>query len=130
MDDILKWITAKRDSRCAQCQSPINVGDRAYWSKQQQKVWCKKCAPAPDEKEGVKEQEKSSRQTTMMLHKCDLCAVGVPAAELTMAYTVKHECYRICSFCRRVITCQAWAKMAGLWVVAKKPENANPEANE
>jgi hypothetical protein len=45
-----------------------------------------------------------------------------------MFYNAQHEAYRVCSFCQRVILCQAHAKIAGFWVVARRPGSVTEKA--
>lgn len=37
------WMTAKRDGTCAECEGPINAGDRMVWEPDQRRGYCAGC---------------------------------------------------------------------------------------
>lgn len=137
MTEESEWrtIDARMPGECRLCKTAVQVGEKCLYSWKQKAVWCKKCAELmghalSDNSSQKKDQPSSSnrpseeQETGREYPNYDTCSLcGKRARDCQTAFTIGDFIqYRVCGFCARVLTCQAHAKMAGLWVVPRKPK--------
>lgn len=138
MTDLVFYANG-RAMKCDGCDAPVGDKDARFWDKSTKKRYCEKCGK---DRGGVTASEASTPQSTSRASntpqiqqevshndaKCDLCGQWYAGREGGMFYNAEHEAYRVCAFCQRVILCQAHAKCAGFWVVAKRPRSEEAKA--
>ena len=123
--DTIKWPKG-----CATCGDMVNTTGWLF----DHQLYCEKHKPVGGGTTGGgssnanKEQPSVSSTGTHNDAKCDLCGQWYAGREGGMFYNAEHEAYRVCAFCQRVILCQAHAKTAGFWVVAKRPRTEEAKA--
>jgi len=138
-----RWIKSSRPGRCRQCSTAIQTGEMCLYSWKQREIWCLQCA----ESMGHRPERNSSggtpggtsggvsgeAQTEPIrplsngivndIIVCSLCGERISRARATTYFgRDSFTQYTVCDFCARVIICQAHAKIAGLWVVPRRPE--------
>jgi hypothetical protein len=123
----LRYYANGRAMKCDGCDAPVGEKDDRYWDSETKKRYCSKCG---NDKGGRPTSTQTTNQPSPSSTdaKCDLCGQNYPAKEGGMFYNAQHEAYRVCSFCQRVILCQAHAKIAGFWVVARRPGSVTEKA--
>ena len=107
---------------CAACGVPVLAGASGWLHNG--KLYCEACKPG----DGVAQARLEPNvppPVPIAYGKCSLCGEQVPEKELGYFTNAKLESFRVCGFCRRVNTCAAYSKIAGLWVVTKRPEAEN-----
>jgi hypothetical protein len=126
--DTIKWPKG-----CATCGVMVNTTGWLF----DHRLYCEKHKPVgsgggnhteggSDGHSNASKEDKISTQSNDA--KCDLCGQWYHGQEGGMFYNAEHEAYRVCAFCQRVILCQAHAKCAGFWVVAKRPRTEEAKA--
>jgi hypothetical protein len=143
-DSEWRWIRSSRPGRCRQCSTAIQTGEMCLYSWKQREIWCLQCAesmghrpernssggtPRGNPQEGVSGEartEPNSPYSNGIVNDvvvCSLCGERISRARATTYFgRDSFTQYIVCEFCSHVIVCQAHAKMAGLWVVPRKPE--------
>lgn len=137
MTDLVFYANG-RAMKCDGCDAPVGEKDVRFWDKSTKKRFCEKCGRDKGGMVGGSTnttthpiQPTTTNNDTTPSHndaKCDLCGQWYAGREGGMFYNAEHEAYRVCAFCQRVIICQAHAKMAGFWVVAKRPRTEEAKA--
>lgn len=122
--DAIKWPKG-----CATCGVMVNTTGWLY----DHRLYCEAHKPsiavvAVDNSSRSNASKEDKTSTPSNDAKCDLCGQWYHGQEGGMFYNADHEAYRVCAFCQRVILCQAHAKMAGFWVVAKRPRTEEAKA--
>ena len=136
----LRYYANGRAMKCDGCDAPVGEKDDRYWDSETKKRYCVNCG---NDKGGKPPASTSTPQSTSTSStpvttvnkeeqsvsptyvrndaKCDLCGQWYDGRQGGMFYNAQHEAHRVCAFCQRVILCQAHAKIAGFWVVARRP---------
>jgi len=146
-----RWIKSSRPGRCRQCSTAIQTGEMCLYSWKQREIWCLQCAesmghrpernssggtPREDARGtsgGVSERVSGEARTEPNspyskgivndIVTCSLCGQRIERARATTYFgRDSFTQYTVCDFCSHVIVCQAYAKIAGLWVVPRRPE--------
>ena len=124
----LRYYANGRSLKCDGCDAPVGENDPRYWDPETRKRYCVNCGNDKGGKPTTTTTTTNQPSQFSTDAKCDLCGQNYPAKEGGMFYNAQHEAYRVCSFCQRVILCQAHAKIAGFWVVVRRPGSATKEA--
>jgi len=113
----------RRNGTCKACGKGVSQGEPGWILNRD--LFCDGCKP-----EGNATQKRLEPNipppVPVAYRKCDLCGEQAPEHELGYFTNAKLESFRVCGFCRRVNTCAAYSKIAGLWVVTKRPEAEKP----
>ena len=150
----LRYYANGRAMKCDGCDAPVDDNYPRYWDPETKKRYCVNCGndkggkpfPASEASTSTPQSTSTSRASSTPVTtvnkeeqsvsptyvrkdaKCDLCGQWYDGRQGGMFYNAQHEAYRVCSFCQRVILCQAHAKIAGFWVVARRPGSVTEKA--
>jgi len=131
-----------RSLKCDGCGNEVATTEERFWDALDKKRYCVKCgnarggvnAPAltatttATTTQTTNQPPLSSTEQERKDAKCDLCGQWYDGRQGGMFYNAQHEAHRVCSFCQRVILCQAHAKVAGFWVVTRRPGSVTEKA--
>ena len=143
-----------RSFKCDGCAKEVATTEERFWDALDKKRYCVKCgtnrggiptvSSASEASTSTPQSTSTSRASSTTATneeprvssttyerkdaRCDLCGQWYDGRQGGMFYNAQHEAYRVCSFCQRVILCQAHAKIAGFWVVARRPGSVTEKA--